>query len=250
MRECTTRAAVVGDFAAIAAIAREGDSGADDEYLTFIASHGSLVVSIGAEGSVVAFGGVISIGGSITMLTDLFVTPSCRGRRVGSALLDNLFGDAERRMTFSSQHAAALPAYRRVGMTPSWHLLYLRGVVPGGLLGATSDRSDADHLDDRPDLVDHFVAMGAVVRPNSIVLVGGDGIEVIRLRDPHGAEAFDDLLSSYCVGTLVTFCAPEYSPVASRAMALGFVVDDRDVFCATPGVEFPVDLHCLHPGLA
>ncbi|MCU1401327.1 MAG: hypothetical protein JWN62_4436 [Acidimicrobiales bacterium] len=255
--EPTIRAAREDDFAAMATIATDGDSHADDPYFAFVAAQGSLRVATTDDGTIVAFGGTIPVGESTTMLTDLFVTPACRGRRIGSALLDALFAGAPRRMTFSSKHAAALPAYRRAGMTPSWRLLYLRGSAPDGLpeqlAGASAHGAGSpapvDSSDDRPELADCFRSLGAVVRPGSIVLADADGVNIVRLRDRRGADAFDELLASFAPGTPVSCCVPEHSPVAFHASAIGFVVVEHDVFCASPGVEIPVDLHCLHPGL-
>ena len=265
----TIRDARDEDFAAVAEIASEGGSHADDHYLAFVAAHGALRVVTDDDGTVVAFGGVIPVGDATTMLTDLFVTTACRGRRIGSALLEALFAGAEQRMTFSSRHAAALPAYRRAGMIPGWRLLYLRGSVPNGsTMGRAVRTRPLQRVTgslDRPELADHFRALGADVRANAILLgetlTGTEdhaetetrpaqAIDIVRLRDPRGIVAFDELLASLPAGASVSCCAPEHSPVASHARANGFVVVDHDVFCATAGVSIPLDLHCLHPGLA
>ncbi|MCU1364635.1 MAG: hypothetical protein JWN39_274 [Ilumatobacteraceae bacterium] len=237
----------------MAAIAAEGDSHADDHYFAFVAARGALLVATADDGTVIAFGGAIPVGGSTTMLTDLFVTPACRGQRVGSALLDTLFAGTARRMTFSSQHPAALAAYRRAGMAPTWRLLYLRGAAPDGSSAGSADRVPSpqrpDRADDRPELAEHFRALGAAIRSTSIVLTHADGIDVVRLRDARGTDAFDELLATFSARSTVTCCVPDHSPVAAHALSIGFVVVDHDVFCATAGVELPSDLHCLHPGL-
>lgn len=255
MTDTQVRDAVADDFATIGAIAEAGDSHADELYLSFVASTGSLRVAVGADGETLGFGGVIGIGNDTSMLTDLFVTPAARGHGVGGRLLGDLLDGRDRRMTFSSQHAAALPAYVRAGMLPTWRLLYLRGS------SGTSDVGDTSGITEesasvpawrgrRPDLAAYFERRGGSVLDNAALIVDHDGTTAIaRLQDPRGAAAFDALLASLPSDSSVTCCSPEHSPVAARALARGFEVFDHDVFCCSPGVVFADDLHCLDPGL-
>lgn len=252
MAGTSIRDAVAADFAVIAAIAEAGESEADESYLTFVATTGSLRVAVGTDGDVLGFGGVVGIGNDTSMLTDLFVAPSARGDGVGGRLLADLLDGRELRMTFSSKHAAAVPAYVRAGMAPSWRLLYLRG---------TSDTSAADGIPDtpapappwrsgRPEFAAYFERRGGAVLDNAALRVDHDGTNVIaRLQDQCGAAAFDAVLALLPTGSTVTCCSPEHSPVAARALERGFEVFDHDIFCCSPGVALADDLHCLDPGL-
>jgi hypothetical protein len=250
MTDVAVRDASPSDFAAIGSIAQEGDSAADDLYLEFIRGTGSLRVAVTATGAVVGYAGVIDRGDGVTMLTDLFVSTRFRGHRIGTVLVDDVLRGSGDRMTFSSQHAAALPAYVRAGMTPSWRLLYLRGTT--GV--CASHRGDPPRRQQpwrrgRPELVAYFVRRGGIVTDNAIVIDDGAVIEIARLEDELGATALDDLLASLRPGATVTCCSPEHSPVARRALSCGFEIVDHDIFCASPGVTVPAALHCLDPGL-
>ena len=81
-------------------------------------------------GSVIGFGAVEQIGlgpDAVTMLCDLFVDPAAHGRGIGRAMLTDLWADADRRMTFSSLDARAVPLYTSFGLDAWWPLLYLHG---------------------------------------------------------------------------------------------------------------------------
>jgi len=249
--EFDLRDAKPDDFAALAAIAKAGDSEADDLYFTFLQTAGVLRVAADA-GSILAFGGVLGIGDDTTMVTDLFVATHARGRGVGGALLAHLLDGAGKRMTFSSKHAAALPAYIRAGMVPAWRLLYLRGRS-----GARDEHADGVNHEvttdpwrrARPDLADYFERRGGSITDNAAVITRDGETIVARLQDHGGADAFDAVLAEVPANEIVTCCAPEHSPVAARALARGFEVFDNDIFCCSPGVALPDDLHCLDPGL-
>ena len=79
--EIVVRPAVDADLAGIAVVARahgfaEADSGVDERYLSFIETHGRLVVAaIGDD--VVAFGGAVDAGG-VRLVSDLFVLDAFR----------------------------------------------------------------------------------------------------------------------------------------------------------------------------
>jgi GNAT superfamily N-acetyltransferase len=130
------RAAEPGDLQAIIGIAKA--TGQDEDwdrvypgYLRHLMDHGTLLVADRA-GFVTGFGATSQVGtGSqaICMLTDLFVDPGGHGTGTGRAILGELWNGNQRRMTFSSLHANALPLYTNFGVDAWWPLLYLRGDV-------------------------------------------------------------------------------------------------------------------------
>ena len=138
MSTITVRPAAPGDFPAIAKVAvatgqDEEWAGSDPAYLAYLLEHGTLLVA-GRDGAITGFGASRLIGdgpAAVSMLCDLFVHPGTHGRGCGRAILSQLWPDgaAPRRMTFSSQHAHALPLYTRFGLDAWWPLLYLTGDV-------------------------------------------------------------------------------------------------------------------------
>jgi RNA polymerase sigma-70 factor (ECF subfamily) len=116
---------------AVAAGQDEEWSGSDPAYLRHLLAHGRVVVA-GHGAEVTGFGAIRQLGtgpAAVQMLCDLFVDPRSHGRGLGRAMLAELWqGDAPR-MTFSSQHAHALPLYTRFGLDAWWPLLYLAGPV-------------------------------------------------------------------------------------------------------------------------
>jgi GNAT superfamily N-acetyltransferase len=138
MSTITVRPATPGDFPAIAKVAvatgqDEEWAGSDPAYLAYLLEHGTLLVA-GRDGAITGFGATRLIGdgpAAVSMLCDLFVDPGTHGRGCGRAILSQLWpeGAAPRRMTFSSQHAHALPLYTRFGLDAWWPLLYLAGDV-------------------------------------------------------------------------------------------------------------------------
>ena len=105
----------------------------DPAYLAYLLEYGTLLVG-GRDGAITGFGATRLIGhgpDAVSMLCDLFVHPGTHGRGCGRAILSQLWpdGTAPRRMTFSSQHAHALPLYTRFGLDAWWPLLYLAGEV-------------------------------------------------------------------------------------------------------------------------
>jgi GNAT superfamily N-acetyltransferase len=129
------RPAGAADLQPIIAIAKATGQDEDWEqvfpgYVRHLMGHGRLLVAERA-GAVTGYGGLIRIGTgdqSIGMLTDLFVDPAAHGTGTGRALLGELW-TGERRMTFSSLHAHAMPLYTSFGTDAWWPLLYLRGDV-------------------------------------------------------------------------------------------------------------------------
>ena len=138
MSTITVRPATAGDFPDIAKIAlatgqNEEWAGSDPAYLAYLLEHGTLLVA-GRDGAISGFGASRLIGdgpAAVSMLCDLFVHPGTHGRGCGRAILSQLWPDGAvpRRMTFSSQHAHALPLYTRFGLDAWWPLLYLTGGV-------------------------------------------------------------------------------------------------------------------------
>ena len=138
MSTITVRPATPGDFPAIAKVAvatgqDEEWAGSDPAYLAYLLEHGTLLVA-GRDGAITGFGATRLIGdgpAAVSMLCDLFVHPGTHGRGCGRAILSQLWPDGAvpRRMTFSSQHAHALPLYTRFGLDAWWPLLYLTGDV-------------------------------------------------------------------------------------------------------------------------
>jgi GNAT superfamily N-acetyltransferase len=138
MSTITVRPATPGDFPAIAKVAvaagqDEEWAGSDPAYLAYLLEHGTLLVA-GRDGAITGFGASRLIGdgpAAVSMLCDLFVHPGTHGRGCGRAILSQLWPDGAvpRRMTFSSQHAHALPLYTRFGLDAWWPLLYLTGDV-------------------------------------------------------------------------------------------------------------------------
>ncbi len=244
----TIRDAAEGDHLRLAEIAAEGDAGGiDSPYLTFVATGGRLLVAC-HDGRPVAFGGMVPIG-SAAMVTDLFVATDARGGGVGGALLRQLLDGYEQRMTCSSQHAAALPAYRRAGMQPRWRLLYLTGPA----LGGAPPLEREPWRGERAELVDYLAGRGAVVTADAVVELAraGAGAPAVvhRLQATDPARRFDEIRAALPAGTPVRACVPEPNPLARALRERGFRVEDHDVFCATDGVEFPAGVSCVHAGL-
>ena len=142
MSTITARRATPGDFPAIAKVAvatgqDEEWAGSDPAYLAYLLEQGTLLVAE-RDGAVTGFGATRLIGDgpdAVSMLCDLFVHPGAHGRGCGRAILRALWPEepgpgGPRRMTFSSQHAHALPLYTRFGLDAWWPLLYLAGEVP------------------------------------------------------------------------------------------------------------------------
>jgi GNAT superfamily N-acetyltransferase len=263
------RTATAADVHGLVAVARvhgfEGaDTAVDPSYRDLVAARGRWVVAL-VDGQVVGFGGAIDVG-EIRFVTDLFLLPEHQGRGHGGAMLAALVGDAPRRLTFSSAHERAVPTYVRFGMLPSWHLEYWIGAASAaGPSGAPAEASLtevplADWGGDRHELAEHWSQHGArLLRLGAgagwaIVLPPEDAAgpwQVARLvtaGDHTGA--LRAVLASVPLGARVQLCVPDRSPAATLLRSLGFAVTDRDVCCATEGVEIDGSVVALHPGLA
>jgi hypothetical protein len=238
------------------------DTALDAGYRQFIIDHGRLVVGISTE-QVVGFGGAIDVDG-VRFVTDLFLLAEQQGHGLGGAMLHALVDDSAQRMTFSSAHERAVPSYGRMGMYPSWALQYWSGRAPATTV-ATHQISVVDRqhwLGDRPDLADRWSAAGgrlihmhdrgklagwAIVLPPA-----SDDAEwaIARLSAEASHErAIADVLTLIPPGEQVQVCVPDRSSAGRQLDQMGFEVIDRDICCSTEGVDLPIRLAALHPGL-
>lgn len=238
--DIVVRDALTSDFARLLEIAAEGDfEDGDQADLAFIVEQGRLLCATSAE-EVIGFGGMIPIG-DVAMVTDLFVANSGRAGGVGGRLLEALVDGWPRRMTFSSQHPAALAAYQRVGMKPRQRMLYLSGTAFGG-----GSLVPGEWSHDRGELVDYFAEHGATVTADAVVRNGA----VLRLDSADAIGECDGVLRALADGTQVSIYMPEQHVLASWLRERGFADRDHDIFCATDGVELPATLAALHPSFA
>jgi hypothetical protein len=204
----------------------------------------------------------------VRVLCDLFVDPAVHGTGVGRALLTELWRGAPRRMTFSSQHAHALPLYTSFGLDAWWPLLYLRGDVRGLLFpagwrtgGATADEVAAlergwtgiDRTADHRAWAARGNGAALVVRRAGTVIaagtVGGPPAEfgVTHLAiDPAAddeaaaAAVVTALAGSAGPGPSAWVCLPAPHPAVRVLLAAGWRVAEFDLFMASePGLLDP-----------
>jgi GNAT superfamily N-acetyltransferase len=238
------RPAEHSDVAAMVRIATAGESpDGDARYFEFVARTGRLLVAV-ADGVVVAFGGAVPVGDA-TMVTDLFVDPARRARGLGRLVLTAVLDGIERSMTFSSTHPGALRLYQSFGMVRGPRLLTMRAPARGG--GTPLRPTTWAH--DRGELVEWFVSIGAVSTEHSVVLTRPSGAAVLRVVGPSPEQAVDDVLAAVPAGGDVALSVLETHPLVAWLVDNGFEVDDHDVWCARPGVDFSMDVSCVHPGL-
>jgi GNAT superfamily N-acetyltransferase len=268
MPAAIVRAARQADLAAIAAIAtatgQEDDwSATNPAYVGHLMAHGRVVVGE-LSGQVTGFGAVQQIGTAATavsMLCDLFVDPEAHGAGLGRAMLAELWRDTERRITFSSQHAHALPLYMSFGVDAWWPLLYLRGDsstlrVPDGWKATVATAGQVAGLErdwtgtDRT--ADHRVW---AARPNgAAVLAAHDGVVLaagtaagpagdfglMHLATSPGADdtaavagVVTVLASLVSPGPTATVCLPAPHPAVRVLLAAGWRIEDLDLFMAS-----------------
>jgi GNAT superfamily N-acetyltransferase len=242
-------------------------------YIGHLMAHGSLLVAE-RSGLVTGFGATLPIGsgaGTISMLTDLFVHPQAHGTGTGRAILAKLWAGYQRRMTFSSLHANALPLYTSFGVDAWWPLLYLRGDVrhlpmPGGWSVAPSepDRVGALELEwtgtDRTR--DHrfwagWPAGAAVVaasngQPAAAGTIGGAGAEFgichlsadPRIDDDEARDAVIAVLSWLAPADgRARVCLPGPHPATRSLLGAGWRVEEFDLHMASePGLIDPLRL--------
>lgn len=240
------RDATHADVPALLAIAAAGGSpDADERYLDFVASQGRLVVAV-HDGRPAGFAGGVVVGDAM-MITDLFVDEAHRGRRLATRLAAAVAATAARRITFSSQHPAALAVYRGLGMVEQWPLLTFRGTAPGG--GAPLAPSPWRH--GRHELVEYFRSNGAVVTADAVVqpAVAGRPAVVLRLVTAEPERRIADTLAALPAGTEVELSVPQPHASCRALERLGFAVVDEDRCMATAGVRLDGRVAALHRGL-
>ena len=264
MADVSVRTARSGDLAAISAIAtangqRDEWSGRNPAYVEHLMRHGRVAVAETGD-RVAGFGAAQQLG-EVRMLCDLFVDPDVHGSGIGRALLTELWGDARKRMTFSSLHAHALPLYTSFGIDAWWPLLYLHGdsrtlPMPEGWTRTAGTASHAAELErewtgtDRPT---DYRAWAA--RPNGgALLVARDGLMMAAgaAAGPAGdyglmhlatSPAADDQAAATAViaalagmappGTTTNICLPGPHPAVRALLAAGWRVDEFDLFMGT-----------------
>ena len=271
----SVRDAAPADLPVIAAIAtatgqQDDWSGTSPAYVEHLMRHGRVVVAE-ANGQVAGFGAVQQIRTgvtAVTMLCDLFVDPAMHGAGLGRAMLDVLWADAPRRMTFSSQHAHALPLYTSFGLDAWWPLLYLHGDsrglrAPEHWLAAAATASHVGELEQDWTGADRAADHHAwAARPNgAAVLAVRDGVVMAAgtAAGPDGdfglmhlatSPAADDAAAAAAVltvlaglvppGAIAAVCLPAPHPAVRFLLAAGWRVDEFDLFMASePGLLDP-----------
>lgn len=285
MSTITVRPAAPGDFPAIAKVAvatgqDEEWAGSDPAYLAYLLEHGTLLVAE-RDGSVTGFGATRLIGdgpAAVSMLCDLFVHPGTHGRGCGRAILSQLWPGGPgrggpgtggpgtggpgrggpRRMTFSSQHAHALPLYMRFGLDAWWPLLYLTGDVhavraPDGWTAAPASVAEVAAAEQDWTGVDRSADHRAwAARPHGQPVqafrhgqlaaagtVAGHGAEygLVHLAIAPDAPAGDAVLAVLATlkapGGRARVCLPAPHPAVRPLFAAGWRHEDSDLFMAT-----------------
>jgi len=269
------RAAEAADLPAIIAIAMATGQDEDwDEvypsYISHLMTHGSLLVAERA-GVVTGFGATRRIGAgpqAVCMLSDLFVDPTAHGTGTGRAILAALWTGEQRRMTFSSLHANALPLYTIFGVDAWWPLLYLRGDVRAlrmspALSVVSAEPEQAGALErewtgiDRT--ADHqfwagWPAGAAVVasldgQPVAAGTIGGAGPEFGICHLAADPRADDHLARDALVAVLswlepadghARVCLPAPHPATRSLLRAGWRVEEFDLYMASePGLIDP-----------
>jgi GNAT superfamily N-acetyltransferase len=274
MSTIMVRPATPGDFPAIAKVAvatgqDEEWAGSDPAYLAYLLEHGTLLVA-GRDGAVTGFGASRLIGdgpAAVSMLCDLFVHPGTHGRGCGRAILSQLWpaGTVARRMTFSSQHAHALPLYTRFGLDAWWPLLYLAGDVaavraPDGWMVAPASVAEVAAAEQHWTGVDRSADHRAwAARPHGqpvrafwhgeLAAAGtaaGHGAEygLAHLASAPDVPAGDAVLAVLASLTApdgrARVCLPGPHPAVRPLFAAGWRHRDSDVFMASdPGLLDP-----------
>lgn len=233
-----------GDDPRLAELAAEGGSAeATPAYFAFVRAKGRLLAASDGD-MVLGFAGMVPVG-EVAMVTDLFIAAESRGHGIGGRLLGTLLDGWPQRMTCSSTHPSAVPAYRRAGMEPKWRLRCLSGRAVGGGLPLVP----APWRHDRADLVEHFRSEGAIVGHDIVVHVDARGAVVQRLVSDRAESEMQWLLEALPSGTTVWCRVPEPRPLAGWLEQCGFWEIEHDLFCASPDVDLDPAVSCVHPGL-
>jgi hypothetical protein len=266
--EIEVRAAVSADLPGIAAVAlatgQDGEwDGSDPAYMNHLLAHGRVVVAV-AGGSVVGFGATSQLGsgpGAVSLLCDLFVSPQVHGSGCGRAMLTRLWPGDGPRMTFSSQHAHALPLYTAFGLDAWWPLLYLRGrrssvtapagwraepTEPGGVAALELAWTGIDRSADHAAWARRPGGAAVLVRREDQVLAAaatggaGDGYGLTHLALAPTADSADAAAAVFTVLAGLTprdgqalACLPAPHPAVRVLLAAGWRIEDHDLFMAT-----------------
>lgn len=275
MADVRVRPADEDDLPAIAAIAvatgqHDEWAGGNPAYVRHLMRHGRFVVAEVA-GQVTGFGAAQRTGtGSeaVTVLCDLFVDPAAHGRGHGRAMLTELWSADDRKQTFSSRHANAMPLYTSFGLDAWWPLLYLEGeagrlpVPPGWRVDLVAAGQAAEYERDwtgtdrapdyeawaaRPGAESVQVSGDGKVIAAGIVLRSGPEVGIMRLAT---VPAADDGAAATAV--LAALAGPYDSPGSAHVdlpaphpavralLAAGWRVTDFDLFMASePGMLDP-----------
>jgi GNAT superfamily N-acetyltransferase len=264
MEPFSIRAATEADLSAVTAIALATGQDDDPAYLRHLMTHGSLLVAE-RSGAVTGYGATLMIGSgsaAISMLADLFVHPSAHGTGCGRAILDALWSDEPRRMTFSSLHSHALPLYTAAGLDAWWPLLYLSGDVrvlrrPAGWsvdaaspeqVGALElDWTGADRTSDHRMWAARPHGTGVVATlDGQRVAAGTADLRHTDYRLTHlaldPAAASDTVAASAVIAVLswldppggrAGLCLPAPHPATRQLLAAGWRVAEFDLYMAT-----------------
>jgi GNAT superfamily N-acetyltransferase len=276
MRDMRVRPATEADFAAIAAVTiatgqHDEWAGTNPAYLRHLLDQGKVVVAELA-GKVAAFGAVREIGTgghAVSMLCDLFVDPAAQGSGCGRAMLTDLWAHAQRRMTFSSLHAHAIPLYTSFGLDAWWPLLYLHGattalpiinewavesVTAGPVARYELGWTGADRLADhqawaaRPGGESVLVSRDSEVVAAGTVINSGPDRGIVHLALSPAVD--DGTAAAAVLLTLAQLegpgneeahvCLPAPHPAVRALLAAGWRFDEFDLFMATePGLLDP-----------
>ena len=221
----------------IDAIAKEGDASAGADYLELVRSQDGVLLVAEREGSVVGYGAIVDIDG-VAMLCDLFVTASAHGRGSGRSCSSGCWTVvAADDVQLQARGCLARVRSRR-------HVAPVEEPVSGGCRHGRRPGSRSRALASRGAGASSTSSprQGAVVAGDVVVMpekAPDAGWWLMRLQGDAAVEAFARVRAALPAGSKLTLCAPEYSEVATSALADGFRVTDYDTFCATPDVELP-----------
>ncbi|MFI1994941.1 hypothetical protein [Actinoplanes sp. NPDC020271] len=271
--EVLIRGATTLDLDAIAAVSLAAgqpptDSGADARYTNLLLDHGSAMVAVRPDRSMLGWGATrhTPVG---ELLSDLFVDPHHHGRGVGGRLLRALWPGqpaAPGRFTFSSRHPAALPLYARAGLMPRWPLLYLTGdprqltadpAVRATLVSADQAAAADARLSGSPERTAdyrYWAALGdtgVLVHEGDRLVAAGAGRhnELTHLAGSGPAQNAVIAALVELGGTPSTVRLPGPHPVLGELLRRGWRVDDYDLAMSTPDVHLATTW-AYSPGLA
>jgi hypothetical protein len=272
------RAATLADVPAMAAILAAGDEPIDWPdlprwpYLDHLVQRATTSVAVGADGTVIGFGGSIEVDSperpGVRWLSDLFVDPAQHERGAGRAILDDVLHDSVELMTASSADQRALGLYIRAGMRPWWPFLYLAGDVArlppldeairieSADVATTATLSKGWTGRDRTRDFAHYATLpgsaGFAIRDAGAIAAVGwarrerraagrwlDHVSIAPDADPVRA-ALAAWHAAAPDGGRVRGVVPGPHPAVGQMLDAGIRILDRDTFCATdPGLLDP-----------